>query len=607
MKARIVVLGLFVCSIAAFFACNKTDSLNPTDPFNPTNNITATVSGRVTTTQNDPIVGATIKAGGVTTTTNVNGEFTLANAPLNDEAAFITVEKTGFFNTGRTFVATDKGNHYVELIMLTKTSVGTITATTGGTVTATDGSSLTLPAGSVVTENGGAAYTGAVTVYMNYISPTSVDIFNQMPGDLRGIDAVGNSRTLESFGMIAAELRGAGGEKLQIAKDKKATLVFPLDPVTNGSSPATIDLWSFDETAGIWKQEGTAKKINGTYVAEVGHFSWWNCDAPYLNCKLKVRFVDANGNPLRKILVTVRRTNVKYGLPGFTDSNGVVSGIVPASTNLVVEAFTSYSCVTKGALWSQNVGPFSPNSSTDLGTKTITQSNTSLYTLTGTVVNCNNTNIANGYVRFTLGGFKYDALVANGLFTVSIPSCASPLALNYFAFDAATGKKSKDTFRIINAVNVNLGTIKVCDTVGVNPNPNPNPTSGTFLIYTMSGRQIVTDSTGYGVTFAGIPSYTIWGVNLKNNPLAREKLTFSFTGDSLGTFPLISTQYFEPGLLSVPLLTKPQNVNSIINITQRGLINGVNYISGNFNTLLKPVNPNDTTNVPISCSFRIKL
>lgn len=600
MKVRIVFSTLLIFTVFAFWACNKTETLTVTDPFNPTTNINANVSGRVVNTLNEPIVGATVKAGAATATTNANGEFTLSNADLYSETAFVTVEKTGYFNTGRTFVATDKGNHYVEIAMLDKTNVGTITASIGGTVTATNGSSLTLPAGSVVTESGGAAYTGAVTVYMNYISPTSADVFNQMPGDLRGIDEAGGNRTLETYGMIAAELRGAGGEKLQITKDKKATLVFPLDPVTNGNSPAKIDLWSFDEKVGLWKQEGTATKSNGTYLAQVSHFSWWNCDAPFLQCKLKVRFVDANGNPMRRILVTVRRTSQARGLPGFTDSNGVVSGIVPASTNLVVEAFTSYSCVTQGPLWAQNVGPFTPNSSTDLGTKTITQNNSSLYKLTGTVVNCSNTNIANGYVRFFIGSYSYNAAVTNGAFSINIPTCISPLPLRYFAYDAATGKKSKDTTRVVTALNSNLGTIKVCDTVVTNP-------TTAYFIYTINGQRVSADSTGYNAPFGTTVFTEIWGVNDKNNPTAMSKLNFTYAGDSVGIYNLNRIFWYAPGLNSSPALGMPQSTVSTINITQKGYINGVRYLTGRFNSVLKSTNLNDTTVYPINCEFRIKL
>lgn len=605
MKTRILCCIFLFSSFLVFLACNKTDTFTTIDPLNPTINITATVSGRITNTQNEPIVGATVKAGTASATTNTNGEFILSNAPFYSEAAFVTVEKTGYFNTGRTFVATDKGNHYIEIMMLTKNSIGTIAATTGGTVAATDGSSLTLPAASVVTESSGTAYTGAVTVYMNYISPTTNDVYNQMPGDLRGIDESGGSRTLQTYGMIAAELRGIAGEKLQIAKDKKATLHFPLDPVTNGNSPATIDLWSFDEKAGLWKQEGTATKLNGKYVAQVSHFSWWNCDAPFLQCKLKVRFVDASGNPMRRILVTVRRTTQAIGLPGFTDSTGIVSGIVPASTNLIVEAFTSYSCITKGPLWAQNVGPFTPNSTTDLGTKTITQNNTSLYNLTGTVVNCSNANIANGYVRFSLGSFKYDAVVTNGNFSISIPTCISPLPLRYFAYDAATGKKSKDTVRVITALNSNLGIIKVCDTV-INPNPNP---ANTYFTYTINGQQTIADSTGYGITFSGVTGYNIWGIkNVNTLTYSATRLSFGYNGDSTGTYPLNNVIFsYLGGSPFMATLNKPQSLISPITITQKGLINGVNYLTGRFTSILKSSNTSDTTNYNVICEFRIKL
>jgi hypothetical protein len=240
-----------------------------------------------------------------------------------------------------------------------------------------------------------------------------------------------------------------------------------------------------------------------------------------------------------------------------------------------------------------------------LGTKTITQNNTSLYTLTGTVVNCSNTSIANGYVRFLLGSYSYNATVNNGTFSISIPTCISPLTLKYFAYDAATGKKSKDTSRVVTGLNSNLGTIKVCDTVVTNP--NPNPTTSTYFIYTISGQRISADSTGYNAPFGTAVSTEIWGVNDKNNQTAMSKLNFTYVGDSVGIYPLNRIFWYAPGITSSPTLGMPQSTVSTINITQKGYINGVRYLTGRFTSVLKAINPNDTSAYPINCEFRIKL
>jgi len=66
----------------------------------------------------------------------------------------------------------------------------------------------------------------------------------------------------------------------KIASDKKATITMPLSGLLSAAPPTSIPLWYFNESNGLWKQDGTATKTGNTYVGEVSHFSWWNCDLP---------------------------------------------------------------------------------------------------------------------------------------------------------------------------------------------------------------------------------------------------------------------------------------------------------------------------------------
>ena len=147
---------------------------------------------------------------------------------------------------------------------------------------------ISLPSNSVVNVATDAPYTGTVNVAVHWIDPTAVDLDQIMPGDLRGIDETGSLKGLKTFGMTAVELTSASGELLQIASGKKATLTMPVPPALLSNAPSSIPLWYFDEINGLWKQDGTATKTGNTYVGDVSHFSFWNCDQPgdyvQLNC-----------------------------------------------------------------------------------------------------------------------------------------------------------------------------------------------------------------------------------------------------------------------------------------------------------------------------------
>ena len=74
------------------------------------------------------------------------------------------------------------------------------------------------------------------------------------------------------------------------------------------TAPATIPLWSFNETTGIWQEEGSATKVRNAYVGNVSHFSWWNCDLQSPQAILKVNVKNAAGIPTVNTVVALRRS-----------------------------------------------------------------------------------------------------------------------------------------------------------------------------------------------------------------------------------------------------------------------------------------------------------
>jgi len=164
------------------------------------------------------------------------------------------------------------------VIKLTKrTAAGTVSVTAAVDAMLSNGSKITLPANSIVVASSGAAYTGTVTVYAAYIDPSRSDIDQTIPGSFMAVDKNGNHSTLAFYGMLAVELKGASGEKLQIKSGSAATLTTAIPASLQAFAPATIALWSVDETSGIWKEESTATKQGNVYVGDVKHFSFWNC------------------------------------------------------------------------------------------------------------------------------------------------------------------------------------------------------------------------------------------------------------------------------------------------------------------------------------------
>jgi hypothetical protein len=308
----------------------------------------------------------TVQAGNKTAITDANGYFRINNASLDKSSAVVTANKAGYFKAYRTFGATSGSNH-IEMKLIKRTSAGTIDAAAGGEISLSNGTKVALPANGLVNASTNAAYNGQVRVYAAYIDPSAADISQTVPGSFMATDKDGKRVVLTSYGMVAVELEGASGEKLQIKNGSTASLTTAIPAAAQASAPNTIPLWSVDETTGIWKEEGTATKSGNVYVGQVKHFSFWNCDVSQNAVKLTFTLKLPGGEAFVHAQVRIKRSgtswnNVSYGT---TDSVGQVSGFVPNNEPLTLEVLDRCG----QPFYSQNIGPFTQN--TNLGVITV--------------------------------------------------------------------------------------------------------------------------------------------------------------------------------------------------------------------------------------------
>ncbi len=563
-------------------------SVDPGPGLTPATNITADVTGRILDEYNKPLKGATVSAGTTTATTDVNGEFVLTNASLSDKRAFIKVDKAGYFQGSRTFIARQGNKHYVEVQLTPKTNVGSISGTGGGTINLGNGSAITLPANGTVVQSSGAAYTGSVQVAMTWIDPSSPNLYQQMPGDLRGIDASNTETGMQSYGMLGVELSGTGGEKLQIATGKKASLKFPIPSSMNGSAPTTIALWSFDETTGLWKQEGTATKSSNVYLAEVSHFSWWNCDIPFsTRAFISATLVDQNNQPLKGAHVIIKNANGQHtGAHGYTDSSGYFTGGVPAGQPLIMEVHNNYNC--PGPVYTQNIGPYTANSNNNLGNITITITGLSAITVSGTAVDCSNAPLTNGYIEI-LNNFRvYRKAITNGSFSVTFQNCTPTANISYYIVDESASQQSSATAATVNAGNNSLGSISAC---GVSTQRFINYTvNGVAYSLTAPPDSIMGGNASQGSTLL------MTGVNGFSLSPA-QNISFAFGGNTVGTHPM---SYLS---ITTPTFSDSTGVPNAaaVTVTEYGSVGG--YIAGSFGGSFTGTGGIVHT---VQCTFRIR-
>ena len=462
---------------------------------------------------NNAVAGATVKAGSNTTTTDSRGLFRFNNIQLDKYSAVITVEKAGFFKGYRVFSASANNTNFVKLKLVPKSLIGSIDATAGGTVSLPDNSKITLPASGIVVKSNNQSYTGSVKVYAAAIDPTSADISQIVPGSFQGTDANNYRVVLKSFGMLAVELEGNSGEQLQIATGKTAKLRFTIPSSLRSTAPATIPLWSVDETTGLWKQEGSATKGADYYEGDVSHFSFWNCDVSSQTVFLEMTIVTAEG-PLSHVQVKLTRPNGSSSY-GYTDSSGHVGGLVPKNEALTLEVLNT----CNQAIYTQNVGPFSAN--TNLGTITVTISPINTLQITGSAVNCSNQPVTSGNALVYFEGHLYNRPINNGNFSLTITRCSNSTgAVEVVAVDNVANQQSSSPWTgSASTGTVNTGAISACGTSSVS-----------FINYSIDGSNYSLSSANVGdsITVYGNSGTTQAATNVNAFRIGQPNMKISF-------------------------------------------------------------------------------
>ncbi|MCP9749825.1 carboxypeptidase-like regulatory domain-containing protein [Ferruginibacter sp. HRS2-29] len=457
------LLILFLAAFLSLTSCKKNYSEEeyiglPTEvPADPSIKVNASVAGFIMDENNEPVGGARVTAGNGQAFTDAFGYFRINNVLLAKMAGFITITKTGYYKSIRTFQPMADKETFLRTKLLTKNETGSFAGTSGGTITTADGAKIVFSEGSLIADSTNLPYTGTVHVSARTIDINKTsDMQLYAPGDNRGVDTAGLLKLLRSYATIAVELTGNNGEKLQLAPGKTATLTIPIAASVTGTTPSTIALWSVNEATGLWKQESTATKNGNAYTGNVSHFSFWEGADPSSLVSFTAQVVNTALQPLANVPVRISQAGAQSYNSGFgyTDANGMVNGSVPAHTQLVLDIVTP--CAI--AAYSHNFT--TANSDIDLGTLTGNLGQ-NLVTISGTANNCSGQPVTNGYVQTYDGGFYNRINIVNGSFSFAGLACTN-LPVNYIVVDKTTNQQNQpQTFNLVPGAN-NLGVNTAC-------------------------------------------------------------------------------------------------------------------------------------------------
>ena len=254
----------------------------------------ATITGRVTTPDGTELsnIAIDIQSSGTSltsTTSDVNGVFSVDLSPNTE--LLLALSAAGYADQVVPIKtpSTQGGSLFLDITMLMRGVTQTFDADTDASLSGEDGASVSIPAGSFVDENG-SPVTGNIDLTITPVDISRSATLAAFPGEFSGVlEGATEDSPIISFGAVEYEF-SQSGQPVQLVTGQTADILIPIYIATyqDGSPIAlgdTIPLWSLNEGSGLWEQEG-----NGTVVASaasptglamdanVGHFSWWNCD-----------------------------------------------------------------------------------------------------------------------------------------------------------------------------------------------------------------------------------------------------------------------------------------------------------------------------------------
>ncbi len=337
MKTIKLLILLMVASLG-MQSCRKDSDIievtSPTPEFGM--NVQGSVMGTVIDENGLAVSEATVSFGNLTESTDQYGVFQFNDRTMHTGGTYIKVEKDGYFHGSRKFYPEANATSRVTIELMQMVEIVSFESIAGEKVQF-EGVEIAFGNNSIMREDG-SDYNGTVKVFAKYLDPTSLNILNQMPGDLTAVNAVDERVTLTTYGMVAVELRDDAGNELQVKTGMTVDIITPVPAEILPSAPQSIPMWHFDEDQGTWVEEGEATLVNGNYETTLGHFSFWNYDVPSNFIHLSGSVFNG-GVPVENVLIKITNTDDGTVGSGITNGSGVFGGYVPNDVELTLEVF----------------------------------------------------------------------------------------------------------------------------------------------------------------------------------------------------------------------------------------------------------------------------
>ena len=442
--------GLTISFILLLFAACTRDLDEVTTINNiptPSVKVSGTFIGLIVDETETPIIDAAINVGTVSTFSDENGFFRLTGL-FDTKGSFMTVEKTGFFDAYGRVTPVEDGTVQVKFTL--KNNNTSTASSSRAHVLSTDYFLVEFSEDAYQTAEN-TPYSGEVTINSTFLDPTSDNFPKEYVGNLIGTS---NQQThlIEPIGIINVELFSENGAPLQLQTPAKITMDIPEE--LRGQVPSEASLWHLDTESGLWIEEGIATLNGNQYEATVEHFTLWCVgQGVLLNSVIVSGQITQQGNPIPNVLL--RKTynfSPIYRHECYADENGNYAMEVLKDREFTIEVLDDCSSILTGV--SEPMG-LSGDTEIDIAVPLTSNS----VNITGTLTDCDNNPVANGYVLIAYSANKFDEVVLtdeNGAYELFLETCNTETA-TIKGFDPV-GNLASTNLTITGSGNYDLST-----------------------------------------------------------------------------------------------------------------------------------------------------
>ena len=350
---KLIFGALAACAAASLLSCgggqNEGDLTNVAKPFgssgpsgntfNSGSGVTGLIGIVVDSTNGNPIPGVAVNGGGLSATTDANGNFAMPSIPNGTSVVSFSI--ASYAPQSRTVVITSSVETSVIMLMTPNatTTPATFDPAVGGTFTSGTAAELDVAANALAQADGSAPAAGNATVIVTSLA-TSLDAYLE-PGEYVVTPTGGGSAGFETFGGLDVRITDSAGAALPNVTGA-VTIRIPVSTRSAAALPASISLFRFDATSGQYIEDGTATlggvAPNQFYQGPITRIGPWVAGRAYTSSLIGVCVENQNGVRIPGARVQSDGIDYSGGGAAVTDASGVAQVPMKQSGQAVVTA-----------------------------------------------------------------------------------------------------------------------------------------------------------------------------------------------------------------------------------------------------------------------------